>query len=81
MTRTWYNVRDLIAKLSKMPPDADVLLQFGVHNSKAALEDTWGLPGNFQTVGANHVMQYDDRNVYILHATHGDFEEAGEIPK
>ncbi len=67
-----YTVRGLIAKLSALPPDANVLLQFGVHDSKTALDDTWGLPGNAQTMGANCVLEYDERNVYILCATWKD---------
>ena len=74
MDRDWYTVADLIARLSKLPQDAQVLLQLGVHDSIAALDDTWGLPGNFQTVGANCVLEYDECHVYILHATFSDFD-------
>jgi len=75
MPRNYYNVRDLIARLSTLPQEATVLLQLGIHDSVAALDDTWGLPGGHTSVGANCVLEYDAHNVYILHATQSDFGE------
>jgi hypothetical protein len=72
MARNWYKVSELISALSRMPQDADVLLRFGVHDAKAALEDTWGLPGNVQTVGANSVFAYDAGHVYVVHSMNPD---------
>ncbi len=66
------NVSELIASLQKCPPNATVLLLDGIFDAKAACEDTFGIPGGMQTLGANCVMPYDDRSVYILHSTKPD---------
>ena len=74
MPRDWYTVGELIAKLQTLDPNASALVRLGIHDSIAALDDTWGLPGNAQTVGINCVLDWND-NVFLLHATQSDFNK------
>ena len=75
MSRNWYRVGELIARLRRMPQDANVLLRMGEHDAVAALEDTHGLPGAVGTVGANSVFEYDPCNVYIVCSTRPDCDD------
>lgn len=73
--RDWYKVRDLIAKLSQCPPDADVLLTTGIFDVKAACEETFGWPPGLSTLGANCVRWDEgDSYIYILHSTEPDVQ-------
>lgn len=67
--RNWYKVHELIAKLRRMPPDANVLLMDGIWEERAANEDDFGIPAGLQSLGLNSVIQYGDSDVYLLHST------------
>ena len=71
-------VKDLIAKLSKLNPQADVLLAMGMWSARRALEDTngFGMAAGVQTVGATDVLEWDTAHIYVLHMTDDPIERA-----
>ncbi len=71
MKRNWYTVRDLIARLQKLSPDANVLLLLNQWDAQAACDATGGVPDG-QTVGLNAVIEHGPDHVYLVHSTDPD---------
>lgn len=66
-------VSEAIDMLKTKPLDATVLLLGGVFDAQKAMHDSWGVPDGVQTMGANCVFEYDEKNVYIVCSTEPEY--------